>query len=273
MQHLGAAAGDLLRLIVVQRAQQPRLRRRARIGAEHARHVGPDLQRARLQLGREVGGRGIRAAAAEQHGVARGIAGDEALRQNDTGQRRRAAPAAPRRRENRRSPTDNSTRALASARSLGLQPSARIPPVRRDALRIQVARTELGGHQLAGGHHARARAIADLAHERDAARDLPQHQKVALQLGARVRCRARARAAGGAARSPAAAARALPASAAASSFSSRSVMPLSAECTTSTRGRARQPRAHHRGDVAPVGGARHARAAELEHDPGRHAET
>ena len=44
VQHLRAAGGDLLGLVVVQRAQQPRGGRGARIGAEHAGHVGPDLQ-------------------------------------------------------------------------------------------------------------------------------------------------------------------------------------------------------------------------------------
>ena len=44
VQHLRAAGGDLLGLVVVQRAQQPRGGRGARVGAEHAGHVGPDLQ-------------------------------------------------------------------------------------------------------------------------------------------------------------------------------------------------------------------------------------
>ena len=79
MQHLRAAAGDFLRLVVLERAQQPRRRHRARIRAEHARHVGPDLQPARLQLRREVAGRSVGTAATEQHGVAGLVAGDETL--------------------------------------------------------------------------------------------------------------------------------------------------------------------------------------------------
>ena len=43
------------------------------------------------------------------------------------------------------------------------------------------ARAELGGHQLAGGHHARARAIADLADERDAGGDLLQLGEMTLR--------------------------------------------------------------------------------------------
>ena len=71
MQDLGAVARDFLRFVVVQRAQQPRRRDGARIGAEQARHVGPDLEARRGQLGREIGGRGVRAAAPKQHRIAR----------------------------------------------------------------------------------------------------------------------------------------------------------------------------------------------------------
>ena len=79
-KHLGAVARDFLRLIVMQGAQQPRGRDGARIGAEHAGHVGPDLKPRGLELGGEIRARGIRAAAPEQHGVAGGVGGDESLR-------------------------------------------------------------------------------------------------------------------------------------------------------------------------------------------------
>ena len=81
MQHLGAARGDFLRFVVVERLEQPRVRHRARVGGEHARHVGPDLEPPGVQLRREVAARGVRAAATEQHGLALGVAGDEALRE------------------------------------------------------------------------------------------------------------------------------------------------------------------------------------------------
>jgi len=48
-----AAARDLLGFVVMQLAQQPRRRRRARIRAEHARHVRPDFQ----PLGAELRGK------------------------------------------------------------------------------------------------------------------------------------------------------------------------------------------------------------------------
>src|ERR1700730_19262002 len=44
MQHLRAAGGDLLRLIVMEVSQQPGSWSRPRIRAEHAGDVGPDLQ-------------------------------------------------------------------------------------------------------------------------------------------------------------------------------------------------------------------------------------
>ena len=44
-----------------------------------------------------------------------------------------------------------------------MQARARIPPGDVDALRLQEPRADLGRHQFAGGHHARARAVAELA--------------------------------------------------------------------------------------------------------------
>ena len=79
MQHLGAVACDLLRLIVVQLAQQSRSRHRARIGAEQTRHIGPNLETGGTELGCEIGSRRIRAAAPQQHRVSSRIGGDETL--------------------------------------------------------------------------------------------------------------------------------------------------------------------------------------------------
>ena len=80
MQHLGATARDLLGLIVVKLAQQPRTRRQTWVRAEHARYVRPDLEPAGEQLRGEVGARGVGAATTQQHGISRGIARDEPLR-------------------------------------------------------------------------------------------------------------------------------------------------------------------------------------------------
>jgi hypothetical protein len=54
MQHLGAVARDFLSLVVVQGAQQARGRNGARVGAEQARHVGPDFQARGRELGGEI---------------------------------------------------------------------------------------------------------------------------------------------------------------------------------------------------------------------------
>ena len=94
MQHLGAAAGDFLRLVVVQLAQQARGRRGARVGAEHAGHVGPDLQPPRAELRGEIRAGGVRAAATQQHGVALAVAGDESLRDHDRRERGQARASA-----------------------------------------------------------------------------------------------------------------------------------------------------------------------------------
>ena len=80
MQHLGAGGGDFLRFGVVQAREQARVGHFARVGAEHAGHVGPDLHALRAEQRAEIRGRGVRAAAAEDRGAAVGVAGDEALR-------------------------------------------------------------------------------------------------------------------------------------------------------------------------------------------------
>ncbi len=107
VQDLGAVARNLLRLVVMQRAQQPRRRYGARVGAEHARHVGPNLQARRRELGGEIRSRGIRAAAPEQHRLARIVRGDESLRDDDLAARVATRLAARNRAQNHRSPTEN----------------------------------------------------------------------------------------------------------------------------------------------------------------------
>ena len=67
VEHLGAHAGDLLRLVVVEGAQQPGRGEEGRVGREQAGDVGPDLAPRGAQAGGEVGGGGVRAAAAEEH--------------------------------------------------------------------------------------------------------------------------------------------------------------------------------------------------------------
>ena len=182
VQHLRAAGGDLLRLVVVQRAQQARGRGGARIGAEHARHVGPDLQALRAQLRGEVRRRGVRAAAPEQHRVAVLVAGDEALGDDDRRrarsscalERRVGGEAAGRREQARRvvPPAGRSARSMVRA---SVQATS-------SPCGAQEARADLGRHQLPARHDARAGALAHLAHQRHPGGDLAQLGEVALDL-------------------------------------------------------------------------------------------
>jgi len=79
MQHAGAGGGDLLRLLEIEPAQQPGAGDLARVGAEQAGDVAPYLDARGGQAGAEIRGRGVGTAAAEQHGAAVAVAGDEAL--------------------------------------------------------------------------------------------------------------------------------------------------------------------------------------------------
>ncbi len=80
MQHLRAGRRDFLRFLVIEPREQARLGHLARIRAEHAGHVGPDLDELGLEQRAEVAGRRIRSAAAEHDGFAVGVARDEPLR-------------------------------------------------------------------------------------------------------------------------------------------------------------------------------------------------
>ena len=79
VQHLRTIAGNFLSLIVVQGAQQSGGRHGTGIGTEHAWHVGPNLEARRLQFGGEIRRGGVRSAAAQQHGLAGVVRGDESL--------------------------------------------------------------------------------------------------------------------------------------------------------------------------------------------------
>ena len=89
VQDLASRGGDLLCLPVAQPPQQSGRRDQARVGGEHARDVGPDLQPSRLEPSREQGRRGVRAPPTQDDRVPRGILGDEALSDVDAAFRRR----------------------------------------------------------------------------------------------------------------------------------------------------------------------------------------
>ena len=108
VQHLGAGGGDFLRFGVVQAREQARVGHFARVRAEHAGDVGPDLDALRAEQRAEVRGRRIGAAAAEDRGAAVGVAGDEALRhQHAARAARRSARCRPRRPASQRQLTDS----------------------------------------------------------------------------------------------------------------------------------------------------------------------
>ncbi|MEZ4368002.1 MAG: hypothetical protein R2939_17240 [Kofleriaceae bacterium] len=85
VQHLGAERAEALGLAVGDPAQEPRVGHDPRVGGEHPGHVGPDLEGGRVDGGRQVRRGRVGAAAAEQHGVAVGVARDEALGDDDVG--------------------------------------------------------------------------------------------------------------------------------------------------------------------------------------------
>ncbi len=183
VQHLGAARGDLLCLVVVERSEQAGVRHGARVGREHARHVGPDLEPAGMQLGGEVGAGGVGAAAPEEHGLALTIARDESLREQHAAalsqallQRRVGLEAA-------------GGREVACARGgaralLGMQQRARIEPLGVEALAGEEGRADARRHEFARGHHPRAQTVAHLADQVNAGGHLAQLGEVVLELRA-----------------------------------------------------------------------------------------
>ncbi len=162
MQNLRAVARDFLRLVVMQRAQQPRGGDRARIGAEHSRDIGPNLETHRGQLGGEIRARGIRASAAEQHRFPRIVRGDESLRDDHPAERGPRALQSLVRCEVARSRQKARPHVGAMA-VLGMQHRARIHPGGRNSLCVQEGGAQAGGHELAQGHDVRARPIVEAA--------------------------------------------------------------------------------------------------------------
>ena len=162
MQNLRAVARDLLRLVVMQRAQQPRGGDRPRIGAEHSRDIGPDLQARCGQLGREIRARGIRASAAEQHRLPRIVRGDESLSDDDSIERSPSGLQSLVRREVARGRQQARLHVRAMA-VLGMQHRARIHPGGRNSLCVQERGAQAGRHELAHRHDVRAHPIVEPA--------------------------------------------------------------------------------------------------------------
>ncbi len=70
MDHLGAEVGQFAGLAVAQRRQRHRLGHQARVGRQHAVHVGPDMQFVGFEQRREDGAREVAAVAAQHRGQA-----------------------------------------------------------------------------------------------------------------------------------------------------------------------------------------------------------
>ena len=170
VQDLGAGGGDFLRLGVVQPGQQARIRHVARVGAEHAGHVGPDLDAAGAEQRTEVRGRSIRTAAAEDRGAAIGMAGDEALGQQQLRRLRGETHA----QGGIRIEAAVDRQPLRPVAGIGqrdrIQPVARVAPAEIQALPAQVGGTDRGRQQLALRQHlglpvqrprCRARIVAE----------------------------------------------------------------------------------------------------------------
>ncbi len=155
---------DLLGFAVVQRLDEPRRRNGLRVGAEEAGRIGPDLEPPRLELASEVGARGVRAAAAEQHRLALAVARDEALREHDTLEAREALleRLVGRKFAARRKKT--CTLGLIADRR-ALEVLACVEPFDVEPGRAQVSGAELGRRELTRGEHARMHSRAHLADE------------------------------------------------------------------------------------------------------------
>ena len=182
MQHLGATARYFLRLVVVERLQQPRVGHGARIRGEHSRHVRPDLEPTRGELGRQVTGRRVGAAPPEQDRVALLVARDEALRdEHAPGPGQAALQRGIGLEATGRGKVAGTLRGTLPR--VGVQELARVEPVRIEAFTLQERGAEPGRHQLAGRHHPRAQAIAHLADQLYPCRGAPQLREMPFELG------------------------------------------------------------------------------------------
>ncbi len=160
--------------------QQPRRRHDPRIRREHPGHVGPYLEPTRLQFRRHVGGRRIRAAPAQQHGLSLRITRDETLRQDDlpysghsllqlvlgcmlAGCRQVAATTAP----------------VRPARAQ--EHVAGIHPFGCDAGFVQISGSEARRHQFAEGHDADTHPHAHFTYQSNARDQLVKFVKMVVE--------------------------------------------------------------------------------------------
>ena len=144
-------------------------------------HVGPDLERARLELGREVGCRGVRAPAAEKHALAPRVAGDEALREGNAIDRGKSLLQG---RIGVEVAAGREVRAALVGARHGHRAQQRpgIQPGHGQSLLLQVGGTEPGGQQFAHRHDPGLDPRTDFPDEVDAGHELLQFVEVLAQL-------------------------------------------------------------------------------------------
>ncbi|MNM79433.1 hypothetical protein D3C81_913610 [compost metagenome] len=190
MQHLGTGGGDFLRFVIIQTGKQACVRHILRVGAEHARHVGPDFHAAGAEQRTEVRGRGVRAATTEDGGATVFMAGDEALAdQHARGLGREALlevrfalPLAVHRQALRPG-------GLVGRGRLRMQPFAGVHPAEIQAIAAQVGRTNAGREQFALAQHfglpvERATGRTRVVQQRlQRGQTMRQHLFAQLQLG------------------------------------------------------------------------------------------
>ncbi len=171
---------DLLSLLETQRLEESGTRHDARVSAEQAGHIRPDLQPAGLQLGGEVCRGRVRAAAAQQHNFPLEVAGDKTLRQQ---QRPLLAQSllqvAIRFKSAGRGKVP---RPLILVRKVdAMQNLPRVDPVSRQPLILQESGSQPRGHEFAERHHFGLHPRTDLPHEAHAGQQLVELADVGRQ--------------------------------------------------------------------------------------------
>ena len=155
MQHLGTGRRDLLRFVVGQFQKLPRGRRCARVGAEHAGHIGPDLELPSVEQRREISARSVGPTASEQHCIACRIAGNETLRDQQRTERPKSLLQ-----RGIRPKVAGRRQVVCPLRCrlarLGTQPIPRIEPQGRQAMRLQIGLANCRREQFTHRHDSSA---------------------------------------------------------------------------------------------------------------------
>lgn len=168
MEDLRAHGGELLPLHVIEPPEEPGRWDLVRVRREHARHVRPCLEPLRAEHRREVGGGGVRAAAAQQDGLAALVRRNEALRDHDL--RIQAVEPALKVRVGIEGARGGEIPPLLGKMPvlLDVEYISNVHPLDGESSRGQERRAQLRRHQLAHPHHTGLQARTALANERRA---------------------------------------------------------------------------------------------------------